>query len=118
LVFWNYFIIFVTEEKVGNSMQSVIDKPQEEEMHQPIKSKDIESLVKDQVMSILGKPEKFEFITAGNVFANNWRVNVWCKHDIEGLLMASRSIRIEHSYFISVDNNGKIISSSPEISDG
>tara|TARA_R100000664_G_C2759622_1_gene149622 strand:+ start:1320 stop:1646 length:327 start_codon:yes stop_codon:yes gene_type:complete len=108
----------VTEEKVGNSMQSVIDKPQEEEMHQPIKSKDIESLVKDQVMSILGKPEKFEFITAGNVFANNWRVNVWCKHDIEGLLMASRSIRIEHSYFISVDNNGKIISSSPEISDG
>jgi len=73
------------------------------------------SFVEEQVLHRLGKPDNLNFIRASNVFDNRWRVDVWCYHDVEGTLSQLNSSKIEYSYFVHTDEQGKIIKSDPQI---
>ena len=77
--------------------------------------KELQSFIEEQVITKLGKPKELDFIRSGNVFDNRWRVDVWCYFDSKATIMAIKSSNIKHSYFIRVDEHGKIINSSPEI---
>jgi hypothetical protein len=71
-------------------------------------------LVAKQVLSAVGTPERYQRITAAHVFSNNWRVNIWCyKPDVEQLT-TSRYATIAYSYFVTADEDGKVLKSSPE----
>ena len=76
---------------------------------------ELKSFVEEQVITKLGKPPELNFIRASNVFNNRWRVDVWCYFDSEETIMPSKCSNIKHSYFIHVDEHGKITNSSPEI---
>ena len=80
-----------------------------------ITKEELNSFVKEQVIAKLGKPPELNFIKASNVFDNRWRVDVWCYFDSTETIMATKSSDIKHSYFIHVDEHGKITNSSPEI---
>jgi len=76
---------------------------------------ELKSFVEEQVIARLGRPTELNFIRASNVFNNRWRVDVWCYFDSEETIMPSKCSNIKHSYFIHVDEHGKITNSSPEI---
>jgi len=76
---------------------------------------DFKSFVEEQVLNRLGTPSNLNFIRASNVFDNRWRVDVWCYHEVEGTLSSTSNSKIDYSYFIHADEQGKIINSSPEI---
>ena len=76
---------------------------------------ELKSFVEEQVITKLGKPTELNFIRASNVFDSRWRVDVWCYFDSEETIMPSKCSKIKHSYFIHVDEHGKITNSSPEI---
>ena len=77
--------------------------------------RELKSFVEEQVIAKLGKPTELNFVRASNVFDNRWRVDVWCYFDSTVTIMPTKSSNIKHSYFIHVDEHGKIIDSSPEI---
>jgi hypothetical protein len=60
------------------------------------------------VMKVLGRPEHLFRVSAVRLWANQYRVNVQTGVD-------AVSVRIAHSYFVSTDENGKIIESVPPI---
>ncbi len=76
----------------------------------------LDKLVINAVVSKLGKPKNLDFIRAGNVFDNRWRVDVWGFHDSTTTDVIVKVSKIDYSYFIRYDEElGKIISSIPEI---
>ena len=77
--------------------------------------KELQSFIEEQVITKLGKPTELNFIRSSNVFDNRWRVDVWCYFDSVVTIMPTKSSNIKHSYFIRVDEHGKITNSSPEI---
>tara|TARA_R110002020_G_scaffold427731_2_gene637153 strand:+ start:3307 stop:3576 length:270 start_codon:yes stop_codon:yes gene_type:complete len=83
------------------------------------KNKDInyEREVCKSVLQAMGKKPKDMFkITAGNVFENNWRVNIWSTKLVEGEYSSLTTSCIEYSYFIKYNNELKtIINSDPPI---
>jgi hypothetical protein len=60
------------------------------------------------VMKVLGRPEHLFRVSAVRLWANQYRVNVQTGID-------AVSVRIAHSFFVSTDENGKIIESVPPI---
>jgi hypothetical protein len=62
----------------------------------------------DQVMVLLGRPPNFHQCTAARVSDTNFRVNVWDKEEYS-------SGKITDSFFVKVNDEGKISSSSPDI---
>ena len=76
---------------------------------------ELKSFVEQQVITKLGKPPNLKFVRASNVFDNRWRVDVWCNYDSTQTMMKTQCSHIFHSYFIHVDEHGKITKSSPEI---
>jgi len=66
-------------------------------------------------MNRLGKLKNFNFIKANNVFDNNWRVDVWCYRENDKTLISVKDNSIDYSFFVTTDNEGKILSSDPEI---
>jgi len=72
-------------------------------------------VVTEQVMKIVGTVPNFYRIKAKNVFNNNWRVDIWCNQQRDDLLRATSYTLIEHSYFVTTDDKGKILKSTPEI---
>ena len=67
------------------------------------KNKDIdyEREVCKSVLEAMGKRPKNMFkITAGNVFDNNWRVNIWSTKLVEGEYSSLTTNYIEHSFFL------------------
>lgn len=93
-------------------------KKQSEQAHQEVEGvnkKEIKSFIEEQVLNKLGKPNNLNFIKSGNVFDNRWRVDVWCYYDSTNTMMPTKCSKIFHSYFIHVDEDGKIINSSPKI---
>ncbi len=77
--------------------------------------KELQSFIEEQVITKLGKPTELNFIRSSNVFDNRWRVDIWCYFDSTVTIMPTKSSNIKHSYFVHVDEHGKIINSSPEI---
>ena len=80
-----------------------------------ITKEELKSFVEQQVITKLGKPTKLNFVRASNIFDNRWRVDVWCYYDSTKTIMTTQCSHIFHSYFIYVDEHGKITKSDPEI---
>ena len=72
-------------------------------------------VVTEQVMEVVGSVPNFQRVEARNVFNNNWRVNIWCSQQKDDLLRITSHSLIEHSYFVTTDDKGKILKSKPEI---
>tara|TARA_Y100000310_G_C20017997_1_gene506075 strand:+ start:38 stop:328 length:291 start_codon:yes stop_codon:yes gene_type:complete len=68
-----------------------------------------------QVLDEHGEIEGFKDITAGNVFENRWRVNIWITYQNPELISGSKSQRIEYSYFMHVDDAGNITKCEPPL---
>ena len=68
-----------------------------------------------QVLDKHGEIEGLKEVTAGNVFENRWRVNIWVYYVHPELLTSSKSQRIEYSYFICVDDAGNITRCNPPL---
>jgi len=100
-------------------MDTALAKNMEEKMSAPKEKKPVahlDKLVINAVISELGKPSNLIQVTAGNLWSDRWRVNVWCVHKIEAEFSRVDSPRIDYSYFLRYDEeSGKIISCDPEI---
>ena len=69
-----------------------------------------------KVRKSLGIPKNLKQMTAGNVFDNYWRVNVWTEEPVAGEYSNLYTYKIKHSYFIKYDKElDRIIYSDPEI---
>ena len=85
----------------------------------------IDQKICDQVLQQIGRPPNLIKIDAINVFGQLWRVNVWCHiqrevQDAGGMArgLVKRLIpdnTITHSFFIHVDDAGRILASYPPI---
>ena len=78
-------------------------------------AQELEAFVKEQVLQKLGTPTNLSHITAGNMWENRWRVNVWCTHEPRGEVCMVKAQSIDYSYFIHTSEDGTIIKSSPKI---
>ena len=75
-----------------------------------------EEIITRQVLDAHGELEDFKEIRMSNVFDNRWRINVWCYYEDPNLMSSlSRPSTIKYSYFVHVDDAGKILKSSPEL---
>lgn len=63
--------------------------------------------IKKQVLESMGKPKDLNLVTVQNVYNNKYRVNVF--RNVNG------HPHITNSYFLTCDEVGGILSSSPEI---
>lgn len=68
-----------------------------------------------QVLDVTGEVKNLHKVTTVNVFDNRWRVNIWCWFYHPETLSETRSYTIDYSYFIKVDESGKILDSSPSL---
>src|SRR5262245_39128783 len=60
------------------------------------------------VMHVLGEPDDLRRVQVQHLWAHQYRVNVYVGTDMA-------SAKIAHSYFLIVDDDGKIASSTPNI---
>ena len=60
------------------------------------------------VLTALGRPENFFRISAVCVWEDHYRVNVQTGTD-------TASARVAHSFFVAVDERGKVVESNPRI---
>jgi hypothetical protein len=76
---------------------------------------DIGELIKDEVLNRLGTPPNLLQITAGNVYDNRWRVNVWVNKDVKTdySLVKTPSIPDGHSFFCIVKQGAEIVFITP-----
>lgn len=68
----------------------------------------LETVVRDNVMSSLGRPAGLNRVQVNRVWGNHYRVNVFVGTDFT-------SSKVAHSYFLEADGDGKILSSCPAI---
>src|SRR5688572_13548463 len=68
----------------------------------------LEAVIRDSVMSILGRPDGLHRVQVTRLWGGRYRVNVFLGADVA-------SFRVAHSYFLEADGDGKILSSSPAI---
>ena len=86
-------------------------------MHQRIKATsmnkkqrekaELEAKVKAKILNRLGTPRNLHSITARNVFANKWRVNIWLLDHSDDYSVAP-SHSIAHSFFCELTKNGTL----------
>jgi len=75
-----------------------------------------EEIITRQVLDAHGELEGLKEVRMSNVFDNRWRVNVWCYYEDPNLMSnLVRPAKIKYSYFLHVDDAGKILKSSPEL---
>ena len=68
----------------------------------------LEAVVRDNVLSELGRPVDLRLVQVKCVWGDNYRVNVYVGS-------GAASLEVAHSYFLKADGNGKILTSSPAI---
>ena len=68
-----------------------------------------------QVLDVTGEIDNLHEIKASNVFGNNWRLDIWCWYLHPNTLESTRAYRIDYSYFITIDETGAILESTPEL---
>jgi hypothetical protein len=68
----------------------------------------LEAVVRDNVMSDLGRPAGLHRVQVKCVWGNHYRVNIFVGLD-------AASFKVAHSYFLEADGNGKILTSCPAI---
>lgn len=67
----------------------------------------LEAVVRDGVLSELGQPADPHHVQIRQVFGGSYRVNVFVGDDA--------SAKMTHSYFLTADGNGKILTSDPAL---
>jgi hypothetical protein len=77
------------------------------------KQPDLASVIGVSLLKRLGKPNNLHMMKVIHLWNNHYRVNVWVS--ILGNNSLHDQRRIEHSYFVSVDEHGEILDSKPEI---
>ena len=86
-------------------------------MHQEVEKLEslslIKGTIKTKVMKRLGKPPDFFEINVHHLWANKWRVNVWCKGSGSGDGVVL-SYNIVDSFFVEVSKDNRM-SSTPRI---
>ncbi|MSQ97645.1 MAG: hypothetical protein EXR98_24275 [Gemmataceae bacterium] len=74
----------------------------------PEKRKDLNNLIREQVINALGRPTDLLKVQVRKVWDDHYRVNV--------LVGANAgSIRVANSYFVVTDSSGGLIAASPKI---
>lgn len=68
----------------------------------------LEAVVRDNVLSDLGRPTGLLRVQVSPVGGGQFRVNVFVGPD-------AASARVAHSYFVKADGNGKILTSCPAV---
>jgi ferric iron reductase protein FhuF len=68
----------------------------------------LDSLIREQVIHVLGEPRDFLNVSVRLLWDNNYRVNVFAGKDMA-------SARIANSFFLAVDADGQILTSAPAI---
>jgi hypothetical protein len=68
----------------------------------------LEAVVRDNVLSALGRPAAPHRVQVKRVWGNNYRVNVFVGP-------SAASFAVAHSFFLSADGDGKILTCSPPI---
>ena len=68
----------------------------------------LEAVIRDSVLSGLGRPDGPHRVQVTRVWGGRYRVNVFLGSDVA-------SFRVAHSYFLEADGDGRILSSSPAI---
>jgi peptidylprolyl isomerase len=74
----------------------------------PAGGADLRAIIRGQVIRRLGEPEQFLRVQVRQLWDNRYRVNVFVGPD-------AASARIAHGYFVTVDTDGAIVASDPEI---
>ncbi len=64
-------------------------------------------IIKQQILESMGRPKDLNLVSVHNVYGNKYRVNVF--RDVNG------HPRITNSYFLTCDESGNVLASSPEI---
>jgi hypothetical protein len=68
----------------------------------------LEAIIRENVLSALGKPAGNHRLQVRRIWGDNYRVNVFVGADVA-------SFTIAHSYFLLADKDGKILTCSPPI---
>jgi hypothetical protein len=68
----------------------------------------LEAVVRDNVMSELGRPPGPHRVQVRRVWGDCYRVNVFVGDD-------AASLKVAHSYFLQADGDGRVLTSSPAI---
>lgn len=68
----------------------------------------LEAVIREDVLSVLGRPAEQYRVQVRCVWGQNYRVNVFVGPD-------AASFKVVHSYFLKADGNGKILTSIPAI---
>jgi hypothetical protein len=68
----------------------------------------LEAVVRDHVLCDLGKPPGLHRVQVRCVWGDSYRVNVLMGADVS-------SFKVAHTYFLTADGNGKILTSSPAV---
>lgn len=68
----------------------------------------LEAVVGDNVMDDLGRPAGLRQVQVRPLWDNTYRVNVFVGGD-------AATVKVAHSFFLTADRDGKILSSSPAI---
>jgi hypothetical protein len=68
----------------------------------------LEAVVRDNVLSALGRPAGPHRVQVTRVWGDSYRVNVFVGPD-------AASFTVAHSYFLRADGNGKILACCPPI---
>jgi hypothetical protein len=71
----------------------------------------LEDVVADGVMSALGRPSDFLRAAARQVWVDHYRVNVFAGPH-------SGSARVAHSFFVTADGDGRILTCAPPLARG
>jgi hypothetical protein len=66
------------------------------------------ALIREQVIHALGKPTDLLLVQVRPLWGSRYRVNIFVGSD-------AASARLTNSYFLTADDDGKIISSTPPI---
>jgi hypothetical protein len=68
----------------------------------------LEAVIRDSVLSELGRPRGLVRVQVKCVWGDCYRVNVFVGAD-------AASAKVAHSYFLEADGDGKVLTSSPAI---
>jgi hypothetical protein len=77
----------------------------------PVDKASIKPTIIKNVLTILGKPKDLLKISVASITESRYRVNIFVRTEEK----PNTDIKISDSFFITISNDGTIISSNPEI---
>ena len=88
-------------------MATTLKRDRDEELLRETRDR-LNDLIGEQVVHLLGTPDDLLKVQVRGVGSDRYRVNVFVGKDVT-------SGRIAHSYFLTADGEGNILTSSPDV---